>query len=186
MSKIDHSLFSASEHALEDAYGVCPSCEAKLQIRRSQSGAFLGCSDYPKCHFSKPLKETETADIKLIDGSSCPECESQLAIKKGRYGLFIGCSNFPECHHIERLKQSDDTHVNCPNCKTGHLVKRTSKFGKSFFACSDYPKCKYAVNHKPIEQPCPKCLWPIMLQKNAAAGPILQCPVKRCSHKINP
>lgn len=186
MSKIDHSLFSANEHALENAYGSCPVCQAKLQIKRSQSGPFLGCSEYPTCSFSKPLKDTETKELKLIDGSSCPECSSQLAIKKGRYGLFIGCSNFPQCHHIETMHQTDDTKVVCPSCKTGHLLKRTNKFGKSFYACSRFPTCKYALNQQPVEHTCPKCQWPVMLQKNMASGLVYQCPQKHCAHKVTP
>lgn len=184
MSKIDHSLFSAQEHALEEAFGVCPECEAQLQLRRGKSGAFVGCSRYPECDFTKPLHETENTEIKQIDGSTCPECSAQLSIKKGRYGLFIGCTNFPDCHHIESLKQHDDTKLNCPLCNSGHLVKRANKFGKSFFACSDFPKCKYAVNYPPVDQRCSKCNWPIMLERKMANGKILQCPQKHCSHKV--
>jgi ssDNA-binding Zn-finger/Zn-ribbon topoisomerase 1 len=33
----------------------------------------------------------------------------------------------------------------CPNCGSA-LVKRDSKFGKSFFGCSSYPSCKYIKN----------------------------------------
>ena len=185
MSKIDHSLFSAHEHALEDAFGPCPECGAKLQMRRGKSGAFVGCSDYPKCHYAKPLQETESTELKQIDGSACPECGSVLCIKKGRYGLFIGCSNFPECHHIEPLKHQDDTKVDCPQCRSGHLMKRTNKFGKTFFSCSAFPKCKYAVNSPPVVHTCPQCEWPIMLEKKTAQGRTLQCPQRSCQHKIS-
>ena len=109
MSKIDHSLFSAHEHALEEAFGLCPLCEGKLRLKHGKSGKFIGCSQYPECEYTKPLHETETTELKKIEGSHCPECEAQLAIKKGRYGLFIGCTNFPECHHIEPIKKEDDT-----------------------------------------------------------------------------
>lgn len=184
MSKIDHSLFSAHEHALEEAFGVCPLCEAKLQMRHSKSGAFIGCSRYPECDFSKSLHETQSSEIKQIEGSICPECSAPLSIKRGRYGLFIGCSNFPECHHIESLKQQDDTKLSCPSCDGGHLVKRANKFGKNFYACSEYPKCKYAVNHQPVSKSCPECNWSIMLERKTAGGKSLQCPQRNCGHKI--
>lgn len=184
MSKIDHSLFSAHEHALQEAFGPCPDCGAKLTLKRGKSGAFIGCSTYPSCEFTKPLHETETSEIKQIEGSHCPECNATLAIKKGRFGLFIGCSNFPDCHHIEPIKQQDDTHLTCPQCNSGHLVKRANKFGKNFYACNGFPKCKYAVNLPPVAHKCESCGWPIMLEKKSANGKILQCPQKSCNHKV--
>ncbi len=185
MSKIDHSLFSAHEHALQEAFGQCPDCGEKLTLKHGKSGAFIGCSTYPKCDFTKPLHETESAEIKQIEGSHCPECNAILAIKKGRFGLFIGCSNFPQCHHIEPVKQQDDTHLNCPVCNSGHLVKRANKFGKNFYACNGFPKCKYAVNFPPVSHACDACGWPIMLEKKSASGKVLQCPQRMCNHKIN-
>ena len=182
MSKIDHSLFSAS--ASEQAFGPCPKCNAKLNVRRGKSGAFIGCSHYPKCDFSKPLYEYENAEIKTIDGSACPLCRSKLAIKKGRYGLFIGCSDFPECDYIESNSNSEDTHLNCPLCKKGHITKRSNKFGKSFYACDNYPKCKYLLNLLPIEHPCPECNWPIMQEKKGNAEVELLCPQKQCQFKM--
>ena len=184
MSKIDHSLFSAHEHALEEAFGLCPECGAKLHLKHGKSGKFIGCSQYPNCSYTKPLHETETTELKKIEGSHCPECDSQLAIKKGRYGLFIGCSNFPECHHIEPIKKESDTKLTCPLCKEGHLVKRTNKYGKNFFACSEFPSCKYAVNHPPVNKTCPKCSWPIMTEKTTHQSKVLQCPQRTCLFKI--
>lgn len=184
MSKIDHSLFSAHEHALEEAFGTCPHCEAKLKMRHGKAGAFIGCSRYPECDFSKPLHETQSSEIKQIAGSVCPECSALLSIKKGRYGLFIGCTNFPNCHHIESLKQHDDTKMACPVCQQGHLIKRANKFGKSFYACSEYPKCKYALNHLPVDKACPECAWPIMQERHSAHDKYLQCPQKACACKL--
>ena len=184
MSKIDHSLFAAHEHALEEQFGACPDCGAKLHIRSSKSGPFLGCSQYPKCHFSKPLHDNHTTQLKVIDGSQCPECGAPMAIKKGRYGLFIGCTQFPECHHIETAKKQDSTHLTCPACDEGQLIKRTNKFGKSFYACDGYPKCKYAVNHPPRAVSCPSCHWPIMLEMKKSGVAYLVCPQKKCGHKL--
>jgi putative DNA topoisomerase len=183
MSKIDHSLFNADEHALEAAFGVCPLCQNKLVIKRGKTGAFIGCSAYPHCEYSKPLYDTETADIKVIEGSSCPECQAQLVVKKGRYGLFIGCSNFPQCHHISSIKQQH-TKFKCPICEAGELVKRTGKTGKSFYACNQYPDCRYLLNHQPVMHSCPACQWPIMQERKTAAGLLWQCPQKQCQHKM--
>ncbi|MCC2616892.1 topoisomerase DNA-binding C4 zinc finger domain-containing protein [Aestuariibacter halophilus] len=184
MSKIDHSLFQANAHALQQAYGDCPECGAPLHVRHGKSGNFLGCSTYPQCHFSKPLHETETTEIKRIEGAVCPECGGDMAIKKGRFGLFIGCCNFPQCHHIASLQEKTDTHVTCPLCHEGHLLKRTNKFGKAFYACNAYPKCKYVVNHPPVNKACPQCGWAIMCEKNQASESLWVCPQRDCQYKM--
>ncbi|MBR2870437.1 MAG: NERD domain-containing protein [Clostridia bacterium] len=36
--------------------GICPRCGARLVIRRSSSGEFWGCSNYPKCKFTKKIE----------------------------------------------------------------------------------------------------------------------------------
>lgn len=41
MSKIDHSLFSAHEHALEDAFGDCPDCGKPLHIKTANQALLL-------------------------------------------------------------------------------------------------------------------------------------------------
>lgn len=185
MSKIDHSLFSAHEHALEHLEELCPKCQSVLKIKHGKSGAFIGCSQYPECDFAKPLHEYETAELKVIEGSACPLCGENLVIKKGRYGLFIGCSNFPVCHYIESAKQTSIETIPCPSCKTGNLTKRANKFGKQFYPCDNYPSCKYVVNFPPLAISCPKCSWPIMLEKKSAQGSVLQCPQRACGFKQN-
>jgi putative DNA topoisomerase len=184
MTKINTSLFSANEHALQQAYGDCPECDGALTLRHSKNGPFLGCNHYPKCDFTKPLREYEDSVIKVIDDSSCPECQHNLAIKKGRYGLFIGCTNFPECHHIESPKENIETKVDCPSCKKGELRKRSNKHGQHFYSCSTYPSCKYVVNDPPVAHLCPVCQWPIMLEKSSSGSCFLRCPQKTCQHKV--
>ena len=40
----------------------CPECGASMVIRSGRTGAFLGCSKYPKCRASQPLPEGETVE----------------------------------------------------------------------------------------------------------------------------
>lgn len=35
--------------------GVCPRCNGKLVLRTGRYGEFYGCSNFPKCHFTKDL-----------------------------------------------------------------------------------------------------------------------------------
>lgn len=186
MSKIDHSLFAAQQHALEKEHEACPKCGSELVIRNSKTGPFLGCSSYPQCDYIRSLHHHDTSTIKVLDDTPCPECGHALAVKNGRFGMFIGCTNYPECHHIADMKAEQEKPAElpqCPQCKKGHLVKRASKSGKSFYSCDSYPKCKYSLNYEPVDTPCEACGWPVMVKRNMAQGAVLQCPQKSCAHK---
>lgn len=175
-------LFSQHEHALEKAYEVCPTCGSELAIKNSKSGTFLGCVSYPKCDYSRPVVEHERVEDNVLSGSECPECGHELAVKQGRYGMFIGCTNYPECHHIENEKAQASEEIACPSCKNGRLIERQSRFGKTFYACNAYPKCKYAVNHPPVVEQCQKCGFGLLVKRQMAAGEKLQCAQKKCGH----
>ena len=71
----------------------CPECDTGEIVRRTgKFGAFLGCTDYPKCEFSTPV--------------ICPKCKSGKLIKReSKFGEFLSCSKFPECKHSESLNQ---------------------------------------------------------------------------------
>ncbi|WP_371187397.1 topoisomerase DNA-binding C4 zinc finger domain-containing protein [Thalassotalea maritima] len=182
MSKDSKPLFSQHEHALEKEYGVCPECGGELHIRNSKSGAFLGCGNYPNCRYSRPLVEQEKFEQQVLAGTECPLCGTELAVKQGRYGLFIGCTNFPQCHHIEHEQQQQLDDIECPQCQSGHLQEKHSRYGKTFYACDNYPKCKYAVNYEPVAGTCEQCGFSLLLKRHMAAGEKLQCASKKCCH----
>ena len=182
MKKQQPELFSQHEHALEKEFELCPQCGCELQIKNSKHGTFLGCSNYPCCEYSRPLVHQEYLEQQVIEGSQCPQCESLLALKKGRYGIFIGCTNYPDCHHIEHQDQQAQS-FSCPKCHQGYLAQRVSRYGKTFYACDAYPKCKYVVNYQPVAQSCPDCGWDILIEKKAAGRRRLICPQKQCGYK---
>ena len=187
-NKIDHQLFSAHEHALE--HQACPKCreqhrEGELQLRHGKHGPFLGCNQYPECDFIKPLHQNDGHIVKEL-GVACPECGNELVLRQGRYGMFIGCSHYPECHHIESLDQPEDDQeapsISCPECAKGQLVERKTRFGKLFYACDNYPKCKFAVNQPPVTGKCEKCGYPLLIEKKSASGSKYQCADRKCHH----
>ena len=185
MSKIDTKLFNAHEQALED-HGNCPQCDNKLQLKHSKHGAFLGCSAYPSCEYMQPLQPQESSIKQILAGTNCPECGNELALKQSKYGLFVGCTNFPQCNYIAKLnepEQTTTTNCTCPICKTGEMVERQSKFGKTFYACNQYPKCSFAVNYPPQQGACQYCGFELLLERNFAIGKNLICAKKSCSKK---
>jgi DNA topoisomerase-1 len=169
--------------ALDEA---CPKCGKPLTIRLGRRGRFIGCSGYPECDYTRNLDEGDSAEkepMQLIEGRQCPDCGAPLAMRSGRYGKFIGCSAYPQCRHIEPLEKPQDTQVQCPECKQGTLLQRKSRYGKLFYSCSNYPKCKYAVWNPPLAEPCPQCHWPILtLKTTKRRGVEKVCPQKECQY----
>lgn len=91
-------------------------------------------------------------------GELCPNCNSPLVIKQSKYGKFVACSNYPECKYIKQNEEKKEVKeiMTCPNCG-GKIVEKTTRRGKIFFGCNNYPKCKIATWDKPNGELCPKC-----------------------------
>ena len=107
----------------------------------------------------KAMKEAERVPRDQIDEETdevCEKCGLPMVIKSGRFGRFLSCSGFPECKTSRPLLAR--VGVDCPECG-GDLVERKQKGrgGKRFYGCSNYPTCTFAVNQKPLPQPCPEC-----------------------------
>lgn len=166
----------------------CPKCGQPLSIRLGKRGRFIGCTAYPECDYTRSMEQDANEakeEPQVVEGRLCPQCQSPLIIRRGKYGKFIGCSEYPKCKFIEPLEKPMDTQVTCPECKQGSLIKRKSRFGTFFYACNRYPSCKYAVNHPPLAESCPKCHWPIlMLKTTKRRGTEKVCPQKECGYAV--
>lgn len=164
----------------------CPDCGHPLVIRLGKRGRFIGCSDYPKCKYTRNVGEDASAAPaaqQVIADRKCPNDGGDLVIKQGPYGKFIGCSNYPDCHFLEPLEKPKDTQVECPECHQGHILQRKSRRGKIFYSCSRYPDCKYALWNEPIKEVCPNCKWPILTVKTTKKkGREKLCPQPNCGY----
>jgi DNA topoisomerase I len=143
----------------EETGEACPECGSPLVVRWGRYGKFKACTAFPKCRFSKPLEEDESAEY---SGRKCPKCDSILLVKNGRFGKYLSCSNKSECKHTEPLP----TGVHCPKegCD-GELVEKRSRKGRVFYGCNRYPECDYAVWSRPLKRTCPRCGFPILVEK---------------------
>ncbi|MCC5825987.1 type I DNA topoisomerase [Alkalimonas sp.] len=175
MSSPSDPLFKLPQHQ-----GDCPLCQHPLQIKSGKSGPFLGCSNYPTCHYLKPLHEHEHSLVKVLPHEPCPSCGQPLAVKNGRYGMFIGCSNYPACDFVVHEEATQTEQFDCPACKKGQLVERISKYGKHFYGCNCYPKCKFLLNEQPVAGSCQRCNYPLLVRKQTAKGDKLLCADKSC------
>jgi DNA topoisomerase I len=111
--------------------------------------------------FAKDLEKASTLaeKVKLPDeftGENCPKCGRPMVVKTGRFGKFAACTGYPECKHTKSLQIKVGVKCPRPGCG-GDLIKRMNKKKRTFYGCSNYPKCDFATNLKPLPQPCPSC-----------------------------
>lgn len=74
----------------------CPKDEGELSLKTGKFGAFLGCSNYPECKFTKPVAaESDEADESAMaaDGPQSlgmdTERNLEVFLKKGPYGFYV-------------------------------------------------------------------------------------------------
>jgi len=167
--------YSDKDKAIEDQPTelVCEICGKNMVKRWGKHGWFYACTGFPECKNTKPIK-TETSE------QNCPACGAQMVVKQGRYGRFLACSRYPEC----KTTMPFSTGVICP-VDGGQIVEKTSKKGKTFWSCSNWPDCKFALWHKPVPVTCPECGHPFLIEKHTKKKSFYQCPNKKCSFKTD-
>ncbi|MFC2019458.1 type I DNA topoisomerase [Chloroflexota bacterium] len=101
---------------------------------------------------SQAIERVKLADE--VTSETCPKCGLPLVVKFGRFGKFLACSGYPECKYTQPFQIK--VGVKCPKCGSD-LVEKISKKKRTFYGCSNYPKCTFATNARPLPQPCPKC-----------------------------
>lgn len=174
---------------------TCPQCNNRLHIRMGKNGQFLGCSNYPKCTYTRNYTRDEKGAVHPIEPSSdqtsdriCDKCGKPMVIKEGRYGTFYACSGYPDCKttlSTNSTNGGEKTGVHCPEqgC-AGELVQRSSKRGKIFYGCSRFPDCTFATWDKPVAKECPECGAKFLVEKTTKKqGTFLACNTKGCGFK---
>jgi len=72
---------------------LCPGCgTGRLSIKLGKFGAFIGCSDYPNCRYTRPLAlEGEAEEIAAADAllGTDPTSGLPIFLKKGPYGHYV-------------------------------------------------------------------------------------------------
>jgi DNA topoisomerase-1 len=169
----------APEGAVEEGEEeYCENCGRPMVLKKGRFGQFYACSGYPDCKTTKQLGGTQKrADVPLEE--LCPTCGSNLVVKHGRFGEFTACSNYPTCKYVKQQTIG----VKCPNCSQGDIVARRSRRGKTFYGCNRYPECDFVSWAKPVDEKCPECGSPYLVEKWLKSGPQLQCPNAECKYK---
>jgi DNA topoisomerase-1 len=160
---------------------ACDLCGKPMQLKRGRFGQFLGCTGYPECrNIRKISKAGAVSPAPVPLDEKCPVDDAQLVRRFGRFGEFISCSNYPKCKYIKQ----ETTGVSCPRegC-VGELVVKKSKRGKTFYGCSQYPACDSVFWNKPVQEACPNCQAPFLLEKTTKKqGTFRYCANEECGY----
>ena len=157
---------------------ACDRCDGVFHVKWSSRGEFLGCQNYPKCRSTREF--VRDADGKIVvtepkySGDKCPTCGKDMLVRSGRYGDYIACIEYPSCPTVK----SPHSDVKCPEegC-SGGLVPRRTRVGKTFWGCTNYPGCQYAVWDKPVNKVCGNCNFPLLTEKTTKRdGTRYVCP----------
>lgn len=106
----------------------CELCGGDIVIRKSRYGKFYACSNFPKCKYTKPIRE----EI----GVSCPKCGAPVVKGFGKnHAVFYSCSEYPKCDFSVWDMPTEKT---CPNCGSRLLIKK----GKNLLYCMN-KECSY-------------------------------------------
>jgi DNA topoisomerase-1 len=67
----------------------CPTCgTGKLNLKAGKFGAFVGCTNYPECRYTRPLAADSEASADRVLGKD-PETDLDVVVKAGRFGPYI-------------------------------------------------------------------------------------------------
>jgi DNA topoisomerase-1 len=165
---------------------ACPECGKPLAIKLGKRGKFIACTGFKEgCTYTRNLESDNNGEQAepVLSEEKCEKCGQAMLIKDGRYGKYLACSGYPACKNIQPLVKPRSTGVICPECKEGELTEKKSRFGKLFYSCNRYPQCKFALWDPPVEQPCPKCGFPLLVKKvYKRKGEFLKCPKEGCDY----
>ncbi len=78
---------------------ACPECShGQISVKLGKYGAFLGCSNYPDCKYTKPLTDVKEEENQDVDKPKFEKPEDKLLgtyktlniyLKKGPYGFYV-------------------------------------------------------------------------------------------------
>jgi DNA topoisomerase-1 len=164
----------------------CDNCGKEMVIKRGRFGVFLACKGYPDCKTTRRLvsgtRIARQPDVPLDE--KCPLDDAQLLRRQGRFGDFIGCANYPKCKYTRPITLG----IKCPKCNEGEFVRRGISRGRGagriFYGCSRYPDCDFTTPHEPINEPCPKCGAPFIVEKRTKQGNFRSCIKEGCDWEI--
>lgn len=177
-----------------------PKCNNSVKNRYSQlhfDRGVIGMSDYYD-KFTNGLPDSDARKTfhgnnasfsvnefaePILSDEKCENCGLPMLVKEVRSGKYLACSGHPACNNIQPLVRPKNTYIACPECKEGELIRKQMNSGKVFYACNNYPHCKFSLWDPCVESTCPKCEFPLLVIKmDKRKGEQLKCPKEDCDY----
>ncbi|XGQ69739.1 type I DNA topoisomerase [Campylobacter hepaticus] len=123
----------ASQKTVTKLGEACPECGGELAIRKGRFGEFVACLNFPKCKYSRNLKNESKNEVENTFaktkanaiGMMCPNCkEGEIVERFSKRGKFYGCSAYPKCNFVSKYKPSDEK---CEQCDENLVIKELKK-----------------------------------------------------------
>ncbi|NGX56477.1 MAG: DNA topoisomerase 1 [Candidatus Anoxychlamydiales bacterium] len=122
----------------------CPKCKAKMNLRFGRYGAFLGCSNYPKCQGIVNIPKKDEELLRPEDRPNCVAvgCDGKIVMRRSRRGKnFYSCTNYPDCdvivNHLDDLeKKYGKKHPKTPYQKREFVKGEKGKRGSGKYEVS--------------------------------------------------
>ncbi|MBN8961588.1 MAG: type I DNA topoisomerase [Rhizobiales bacterium] len=93
----------------------CPTCgTGRLNLKAGKFGAFVGCTNYPECRYTRPLAADGDAGGDRILGKD-PESGLDVAVKSGRFGPYIQLGEAKDYEEGEKPKRAGIPKGTSPN-----------------------------------------------------------------------
>ena len=126
----------------------CPACKkGELSLKLGKFGAFIGCSDYPECKFTRPLlsdADDDSADLanEPKELGKCPDTGRSVSLRRGPYGPYVQIDAPPE---TAEEKAAYDEKVKAYEERYAKRVEKAKEKGK------DIPEKK--LPKRPVKKP---------------------------------
>ncbi len=174
-------------------YEFTADMESRLDAIEHGEGTLLGVISEFYGEFEKTLKAAEES-IKnapkltpVFEESDviCEKCGAKMVYKDGRFGRFLACPNYPSCRNTKTLNKDGTLaelkeekaliqDFKCELCG-GDMIERSGKFGV-FYACVNYPKCKFTKRKvTELEACCPICSSKILARYGKGKSVFYSC-----------
>ncbi len=109
IEKLEQDLSHYLFQDLPKEQRICPSCQqGHVSLKLGKFGAFLGCSRYPECRYTRPLGQPESDNHASFDPNkplilgTDPETGEEVTLRKGPYGPYV------QWEGSEALKNQDE------------------------------------------------------------------------------
>ena len=86
---LSNHIFPAGEEGIDPR--KCPSCEnGRLNLKLGRFGAFVGCTNYPECKFTRQLgAKPGEGDAGPVEIGLFPDSEDMITLRTGRFGPYV-------------------------------------------------------------------------------------------------